>query len=43
MILESLRILLFGMAGIFVVMGIIVLALYALSLIKKKQKGDTGK
>ena len=37
MIMESLRVLLFGMAGIFVVMGIIVLALFMLNRFGKKR------
>ena len=40
MIFESLRVLLFGMAGIFVVMAIIVLALFVLKRIGRKEKDD---
>ena len=43
MIMESLRVLLFGMAGIFVVMGVIVLALGLLNIFcKKMRKDETG-
>ena len=40
MVLESLRVLLFGMAGIFVVMGVIFLALFILNNIGKKGQKD---
>ena len=40
MIIESLNVLLLGMAGIFTVMGVIVLALYLLRLLGRKQKKD---
>jgi len=42
MVLDSLRVLLFGMAGVFVVMGIIFLALFVLNLFgKKRRNGNT--
>ena len=37
MIIESLRVLLFGMAGIFTVMGIIALSLYLLNSYGKEE------
>jgi len=40
MILESLRVLLFGMIGIFVVMGIIMCTLYLLNHFSKKADKD---
>ena len=41
MIIEALRVLLFGMIGIFAVMGIIMLVLYLLKHFSKKE--DEGK
>ena len=38
MIIEGLRVLLFGMAGIFIVMGIIILVTVVLKLFGKKDK-----
>jgi len=40
MIIESLRIMLFGMIGIFVVMGIIMLALYVLKRFSKETEAE---
>ena len=40
MVIDSLRVLLFGMAGIFVVMGVIFLALFVLNLLCKKRQND---
>ena len=40
MIMESLRVMLFGMVGIFVVMGVIVLALFLLKRFGSKKKKD---
>ena len=40
MIMESLRVLLFGMAGIFIVMGVIVLSLIVLNRFGRKQRKD---
>ena len=40
MIMEGLRVLLFGMAGIFIVMGVIVFALFILNLFGKKKRND---
>ena len=42
MIMDGLRVLLFGMAGIFIVMGIIIAALFVMNLFGKKQKEETG-
>ena len=43
MILEGLRVLLFGMVGIFIVMGVIIACTFLLNSIGKKDKsGKTG-
>ena len=40
MIIESLRVLLFGMAGIFIVMGVIALTLQLLNLLGRGKRKD---
>ena len=42
MIIESLKVLLFGMIGIFVTMGIIMLALVVLNILNKEKKEESN-
>ena len=40
MVIESLKVMLFGMAGIFFVMGLVIACVFVLNLFAKNEKSD---